>query len=168
MCAICLCAGRIGLGWAHDAISFAYHMFMHSPCICTFFSIYLLYLNCLELFLLFLSSHSLSCLRWSCLWHLSISQLRPRTLCVLGHRLMLERTSRRTFLDEVFIRNTESFCWTFPTLTYPLSFIVGVESHCVTSRSLVRSCWSRSFTPTCMVSIFQYLSFLLAFEVRAL
>ena len=24
-----LCAGRIGLGWAHDAISFAYHMFMH-------------------------------------------------------------------------------------------------------------------------------------------
>ena len=25
-----LCAGRIGLGWAHDAISFACHMFMHS------------------------------------------------------------------------------------------------------------------------------------------
>ena len=24
-----LYAGRIGLGWAHDAISFAYHMFMH-------------------------------------------------------------------------------------------------------------------------------------------
>ena len=45
-------AGRIGLGWAHDAISFAYHMFMHSPCIRTLFSIYLLYLNCFETFLI--------------------------------------------------------------------------------------------------------------------
>ena len=47
-----LCAGRIGLGWAHNAISFAYHMFMHSPCICTLFSIYLLYLNCFGTFLI--------------------------------------------------------------------------------------------------------------------
>ena len=46
MCANWLYVGRIGLGWAHDAFSFAYHMFMHSPCICTLFSIYLLYLNC--------------------------------------------------------------------------------------------------------------------------
>ena len=28
-----LWAGRIGLGWAHNAISFACHMFMHFPCI---------------------------------------------------------------------------------------------------------------------------------------
>ena len=28
-----LCASRFGLGWAHDAISFACHMFMHFPCI---------------------------------------------------------------------------------------------------------------------------------------
>ena len=34
--------------------------------------------------------------------------------------------------------------------------------------SLVHSCWSRSFTPTCMDLIFQYLSFLLVFEVHAL
>ena len=47
-----LCAGRIGLDWAHDAISFAYHMFMHSPCIHTLFSIYLLYLNCFGTFLI--------------------------------------------------------------------------------------------------------------------
>ena len=40
-----LCAGRIGLGWANDAIYFACHMFMHFPCICTPFQ-YLLYLNC--------------------------------------------------------------------------------------------------------------------------
>ena len=52
MCANWLCAGRIGLGWAHDAISFAYHMFMHSPCIRTLFSIYLLYLNCFGSFLI--------------------------------------------------------------------------------------------------------------------
>ena len=52
MCANWLCAGRIGLGWAHDAISFAYHMFMHSPCICTIFSIYLLYLNYFGAFLI--------------------------------------------------------------------------------------------------------------------
>ena len=25
----CLCTSRFRLGWAHDAISFAYHMFMH-------------------------------------------------------------------------------------------------------------------------------------------
>ena len=47
-----LCAGRIGLDWAHDAISFAYHLFMHSPCIHTLFSIYLLYLNCFGTFLI--------------------------------------------------------------------------------------------------------------------
>ena len=50
MCAICLCADRFGLGWAHDAICFACHMFMHFSCIRTLFSIYLLYLNCLGLF----------------------------------------------------------------------------------------------------------------------
>ena len=47
-----LCAGRIRLGWAHDAISIAYHMFMHSPCIRTLFSIYLLYLNYFGTFLI--------------------------------------------------------------------------------------------------------------------
>ena len=52
-----MCAGMIGLGWAHDAISFAYHMSMHSPCIRTLFSIYLLYLNCFGTFLIV--SHSL-------------------------------------------------------------------------------------------------------------
>ena len=38
MCVICLCAGRIGLGWAYDVFCFACHMFMHFPCICTLFS----------------------------------------------------------------------------------------------------------------------------------
>src|SRR6266702_1027940 len=62
------------------------------------------------------------------------SQLCPGTLFLPGHRIHLillpllfgfvmrmpERTSRRTFLDKVFIRNAESFWWTSPTLTYPM------------------------------------------------
>ena len=51
---------------------------------------------------------------------------------------------------------------------FPMSFTIGVRSHCVTSQSLVLPCWSGSFTPTCMDSILQYLSFILAFEVRTL
>ena len=49
---------------------------------------------------------------------------------------MLEKTSRRTFLDEVFIQNAESFWQTSPTLTFPLSFTVGDGSyyHSVPSR----------------------------------
>ena len=47
-----LCAIWIGLGWAHDAISFVHHMLMHSPCIRSLFSIYLLYLNCFGTFLI--------------------------------------------------------------------------------------------------------------------
>ena len=64
--------------------------------------------------------------------------------------MMLTRHSRRTFLDEVFIRNAKSFWQTSPTLTFPLSFIVRNGSHCVTSQSLVLSCVFRSFTLTCM------------------
>ena len=55
MCVICLCTSRIGLRWAHNAFYFACHMFMHFPCIRTLLSIYLIYLNCLVLFLLFFS-----------------------------------------------------------------------------------------------------------------
>ena len=58
------------------------------------------------------------------------------------------RHFRRTSLDEAFIRNAKSFCRTLSTLTFPLSFTVGDGSHCVTSRSPVLSCLSRSSTPT--------------------
>ena len=117
-----------------------------------------------------------------CLWHLNTSLLRPRTLLVLGHPLHLilllnlfgsvmrmpERPSRRTFLDEAFILNAKSSWQTSSTLTYPLSFTVGVGSHYVTSQSHVHPCWSKSFTPTFMDLIIQYLISLLAFEVCAL
>ena len=74
---------------------------------------------------------------------------------------------RRTSLDEVFIRNAKSFCRTLPILTFPLSFTGRDGSHCMTSRSHVLSCLSRSSTPTCTGLIIQYLSSSLAFEVRA-
>ena len=116
------------------------------------------------------------------LWHPNANLLHPRTLFVLGYPLLLilhlflsgsvmrrpNRTSLRTSLDEAFIQNAKSFCQTFPTLTYPLSFIIGVGSHCVTSRSLVYPCLSKSFTPTCMDLIIWYLFLLLVFEVYAL
>ena len=81
--------------------------------------------------------------------------------------MMPLRHFRRISLDKAFIWNSKSFCRTLPTLTFPLSFTVGDGSHCVTSRSHVLSCLSRSFTPTCTGYIVQYLSFSLAFEVRA-
>ena len=172
-----LCAGRFGLGWAHDIFKFARHMLMHFHAyIPSFFSILILLL--LVLFWLSLSL-SLSFLRWSALWHLNAILLRPKTLCVLGHFLPLtlhlllydfvmikpKRTFQRTFVDEAFIWNAISFCWTFLTLTYPLSFIVGVRSHFMTSRSLVHPWSYRSFTPLCTESILLYLISSLAFEV---
>ena len=45
-------AGRIGLGWAHDAISFACHMFMHFPCIRSPLLNILVILNCFGAFLI--------------------------------------------------------------------------------------------------------------------
>ena len=78
------------------------------------------------------------------------------------------RTSLITFLNEAFIRNAKSFCRTSLTLTYPLSFTVGVRSHCVMSWSLVHLCLYKSSTPICMDLIIQYLSLSLAFKVCAL
>ena len=77
------------------------------------------------------------------------------------------RHSQRTFLDTTFILNTKSFWRTSPTLTFPLSFTVGDGNHYVTSWSLVLLCLSRSFTPTYMGLIIQYLFSLLEFEVCA-
>ena len=35
-----MCAGRIGLSWAHDAFNIACHMFMYFSCTHTFISLY--------------------------------------------------------------------------------------------------------------------------------
>ena len=150
----CLCAGRFGLGWAHDAIIFARHMLMHFHAYILYIQYIFIYLNCFWDFseCFFLPPYSL--LYVSVSWHQNVSLLGPETLFVPGHlRLlilppllfgfvirMLERTSWRTFLDKVFIQNAESFCWTSHTLTYPLSFTVEVRSHCMTSQSHVHPC----------------------------
>ena len=78
-----------------------------------------------------------------------------------AHKAFSENFSRQGVHSEcqVILR-------TLPTLTFLLSFTVRNRSHCMTSRSLVLSCSFRSFTPTCMGLIIQYLSSLLAFEVR--
>ena len=132
----------------------ACHMFMYFPCIRTLFSIYFDIFELLGTFLIVSFSLYFSVYVSLCLWHRNVNLLRPETLFVLGHCLHLillpllfdsimrmpKRTSWRTFLDEVFIRNAKSFWQTSPTLTYPMSFIVGVGSHCVTSRSHVLPC----------------------------
>ena len=176
-----MCASRIGLGWAHDVLTIAYHTLMHFhaylPCILStlIYWLYWCFSACFSLLLSLLFTLVAS-------WHLNVSLLRPKTLFILGHPLLLtllphtsgsvirrpNRTSLRTFLDEAFIRNAKSFCRISSTLTYPLSFTIGVGSHCVKSRSLVHPCWFRSFTPTCMDLIIQYLFLLLAFKVCAL
>ena len=140
-----------------------------------FFSIYLLYLKLLGTFLIVSFSLSLFCFISLLLWHLNANLLCLGTLFVPGHPLLpiilphtsdsvIRRpnwTSLRTFPNESFILNAKSSCRTSLTPTYPLSSTIGDGGHYVTPRSLVHPCWSRSFTPTCMDSIFQYLSFLL-------
>ena len=139
-------------------------MFMHSPCIRTFFSIYLLYLNYFRAFLIIFLSLPLLLL----MLVVSMAPKRKSTPSqnplhsgassssdpTPSHLRFRDEDARKdfseNFLDEVFIRNVESFWRTSLTLTFPLSFTVGNGSHCVTSKSLVLSCSFRSFTPTCM------------------
>ena len=52
----CLCAGRFGLGWIHDAFYFARHILMHFHAYVPYIQYIFIYLNCLELFWLSLSS----------------------------------------------------------------------------------------------------------------
>ena len=146
----------VGLDWAEPMMhfSFACHMFMHSHAYVFSFQYILIYLNCFGIFLSVSFFPPLSLVYVSASWHQSLNLLHPRILCVLGHLLLLipplllfgsvmskpERTSWRTSLDKALIWNAKSFCWTSPTLTYPLSFTVEVGSHFVTTRSPVHLC----------------------------
>ena len=129
-------------------MSHAHAFFMHTY---NFFFFYL-YLIDIDLCWYFSLSLSLSLSWLVALWHPNISLLRPRTLFILGHLLLIlppltfgsvmrrpVRTSQRTFHDEAFIRNAKSFYWTFPIPIFPLSSTVGAGSHFVASRSLVPS-----------------------------
>ena len=170
MCATCLCVDRFGLGWAHDEICYACHMFMHFPCIRTFFNIFDIidvawdFSDCSFLFLplfLFTLVVSMAPKRKSTParnpLHLGASSSSDPHLLTFDFVMMMPlRHFRRTSPDEAFIRNAKSFYWTLLTPTFPLSFIVGERSHCVTSRSNVLSCLSRSSTPTCKGLIVPY------------
>ena len=170
MCANWLCAGRIGLGWAYDAISFACHMFMHFSCIRTLFSIYLLYLKCVGTF-----SYCLS-LPLSFLFMLVMSMAHKRKSALSQNPLHFRSSSlsdptpssirfhdedaQKDFLENFSRRGVHSECRViladFADTDLPDSFTVGVRSHCMTSRSHVLPCWSKSFTPTCVELILQY------------
>ena len=183
LCAL-LCASRFGLGWAHNEFIFACHMFMHSQAYVPSI-LYILLYQMLGTFLIVSLSFFLSFpLTLVASWHLSVSLLRPGTLFVPRHLLLLlhltplpptfgsvmrrpNRTSLRTFHDEAFIQNAKSFYQTSLTLTCPLSSTVRVESHYVAPRSRALPWSYRSSTPTCIDLILLYLSFLLTFEVYA-
>ena len=116
-------------------------------CIRTFYSIYFDIFCCLGLFWLSLSPSPSSVCISLLLWHPNANLLCPGTFFVLGHPFLLTLhlflsssvmrrlnwTSLKNFLDKAFIQSTKSFFQTSLTLTYPLSFIVGVGSQCVTS-----------------------------------
>ena len=167
-----MCAGRFGLGWAHDIFTFACHMFMHF-----FMHTYLQfsiswYWSCWCFSTCFFFSLFLSLVA---LWHLIGNLFRLRTFFVPRHLFLLPllillyitsgsmmikpvRTFRRTSHDTTFIWNAKSFYRTFLILTFPLSSTVGVESHCVASQSPVLPWSYRSFTLTCMDSNILYLT----------
>ena len=139
------------MGGAHDVFTIAYHMLMHFHAYVHYILYIFIYLNCFGTFLSvsFSPSHSLVYVTAS--WHQNVSLFHPGTLFVPRNLLLLLippslpfgfviRTSRRTFLDEVFIQNAKSFCQTSSTLTYPLSFTIRVGSHYVTSRSPIHLC----------------------------
>ena len=124
------------------------------PCIHSFFSIYFDIFELLGTFLIVSFSLSLFCFISLLLWHLNANLLCLGTLFVPGHPLLpiilphtsdsvIRRpnwTSLRTFPNEAFILNAKSSCRTSLTLTFPLSFIVGNESHYITSQSHVHLC----------------------------
>ena len=143
----------VGFNWAKPMI----FLLLHVTCSCIFHAYIQFFFISILLILIyfgtFLSlSLSLSLSRLVALWHPNVSLLRPRTLFILRHLLLIlppltfgsvmrrpVRTSQRTFHDEAFIQNAKSFYWTFPIPIFPLSSTVGAGSHFVASRSLVPS-----------------------------
>ena len=130
-------------------------MFIHSHAYVLSIHYILIYFLLLRTFLIVSFSFSISSICVSLLlWHPNANILRPKTLFILGHPLLLilhhlisgsmmrrpNRTSLRTLPDEAFILNAKSSCWISPTLTFLLSSTVGNGSHCVTSRSPVHPC----------------------------
>ena len=165
----------IGLDWAKSMM----FLLLHVTCSCIFHA----YIPSFSFFWYFcwlvLFCFSLSLSRIVCAWHPSANPLRPKTLFVPGHLLLLilllftfssmmrrpVRTSQRTFLNVAFIRNARSFFLTSPILIYPLSLTIGVGNPFVISQSTVPPWSYKSFTAICTDLITPYLVFSLLFEV---
>ena len=110
----------VGLDWVEPMmfVYIAYHMLMHFHA----YVLYILYILIYWLYWYFSDSLSLS--RLIALWHLNENLLCLKTLFISKHpllRILLplmfdsmmikpDKTFRRTFLDEAFIRNAKSFC----------------------------------------------------------
>ena len=81
----------VDLDWTEPMMQFL----LHVTCSCIPMHTYSIFniLAIFELFgtflIVFFFPLSLSCLRWSCLWHQNINMLHPRTLCILGPPLLL-------------------------------------------------------------------------------
>ena len=163
-----MCASRFGLDFTHDVFIFARQMFMHISCICILS--FLFFLFCW--WCVFSLSPSLSLSRIDCAWHLSTNLLRLETLSIPSLFLLIlhplftfgsvmgrpSKTSLRTFKDMTFIQNAMSFCQTFPTLFYPMSFTLEDGNLFVRYPWGVPSCSYKSFTPIYTISIPLYLS----------
>ena len=110
-----LCDDRFGLGWTHNAIFFAYHMFMHFSCI------------------RILSFLSLGTLLW---WYFSVCLplSLSNSLCMAPKRKSapfqnpLRSRASSSDLTPLHVWNTACFYRTFSILLYPLLFIVRDEN----------------------------------------
>ena len=179
MCAISLCASRIGLGWAHDVLT------LHVTCSCILYAFVRLftYSYYCELFWDFSDCFffSLSLLLVTLVvsmapkrkstparnpFHFNASSSSDHAPLSLSFRNDdAHKAFTENFSWEAFIRNAESFWVILLTPTFPLSFIVENGGLFVTSPSLVLSCWFRCSTPTCMGLTAPYLISLLVSEV---
>ena len=138
----------VGLDWAEPMMQFI----LHITCSCIPMHTYFFF-NILAIFELFGAFLIVSFFPLSLLFTLVVSMtpkrkstssqnpLRSRASSsfntIHSHIWFRDEDARKDFSKNfsrrVFIWNTESFCRISPTLTYPLSFTVRVESHCVTS-----------------------------------
>ena len=157
-------------------------MFMHFPCIRTLFSIYLILLillgNFLIVLLFFLSLILFMLVGFMATKHKSTPARNPlrsgassssdpspsnvRFRDDDAFKAFLENFSRRGIHSERQVVLLDFADIDLPSVIHSR----GWETLCDV-RSHVLSCLSKSFTPTCMGLIVQYLSFSLAFEVRA-
>ena len=180
MCVICLCAGRIGLGWAHDAFCFACHMFMHFPCIRTLFS-YIWYIwiawdffYCSSLLLplnLFTLVVSMAPKRKSTpaqnLLHCSASSSTDPSPSTVRFRddIAFKAFSKNFSRQGIHLKRQVILMDFVDTDLPSIIHSKGWESLCDVPITCF-SCLSRSSTPTCTRLIGQYLFSSLAFEVR--